>query len=570
MEKEILDLFKVMIVRRTEDRRRYNLDYAELGFVTDFDPTLDQLMVLKKAYKPLEIRTLFTKEERDNADINELITKQILHYIEIYGLDTPGLFELEVSEGKIAPITFVRGVSTTEFQDMVRKLLYANAPVKDSETLRKIIQTHNVEYNVNQIANNELRITLFDPFKHTFDSGDDAVRYLCYTATQDPLLIKSGNVIENISDNILSAGFFENHKLPLAQVFNRHKKLIMAAKGPRTRTIINQISRLSKTQHVPIREHVSKRFISSAIKDQHYDFAVLNKIAVRDKFKYLNLLEYKKSGLDTDVFVIRNGKSWVETDRKVLGKKAIERVEYAVLRSLMGDLGHLEGQHILLDKNVDFGLPISRKQTIGQLPFGTKVTVDGKISSGMYWENDWGARDLDLSTIDTEGNRTGWGQWSGYDKNNPVTFSGDLTDATDGAMEFMTSSNQQYGLFVNIYSGQIGSEMELVIGTATKKQWIKDPIIRERYKLSSRGCIIGFVNDQTYTVYAGRLSRGRMSGEGNRAIVVRGTSDFWTVSRIFDALGIKYDLDRHDDVDYNHELRYRDFTYDKLEALLLP
>ena len=245
-------------------------------------------------------------------------------------------------------------------------------------------------------------------------------------------------------------------------------------------------------------------------------------------------------------------------------------MEAAVLNSLSEELNFLKGQTILLDADVDYGLPISRKQTVGNLPFGTRVTSrSNEISSGMYWENAWGATDLDLSTIDLKGNRIGWGQYNFFDDRN-ISFSGDLTDARSGAMEFMTSRSKDYSLFVNIYSGKTGAEMELVVGAnqtrVTTKKWIDEVLIRERITLNSRQTIIGFVKGMTFVAYMGRLNEKRVS-VGENPIVNEMRVDHWTLQRLFSAIGVAFDVDRRDEIEYNHDLSYGSFSFDKLESL---
>jgi hypothetical protein len=275
-------------------------------------------------------------------------------------------------------------------------------------------------------------------------------------------------------------------------------------------------------------------------------------------------------GNPVDAFVIRNGKIHIEPNRKIRDPKAIEAIRHEILNSLKSDLGMLRTKNILLDPRVHYGLPISRKQVVGQLPFGTRVKMQERLSAGIYWHNSGGARDLDLSTIDTNGYRTGWGQYSGYDQSNAVTFSGDVTSAPNGAMEFITSQGKDYGLFVNIFCGQVGCDMEIVVGPDSKgkKRWIEKPVIREKTKLGSRGMIVGFVKDTDYIVYQGRLGSSRVSG-GSKAIIDRGMADFWTVNDLFDALDIKYDVYKDEDKVYNVNLSYEGFSYDRLESVLL-
>ena len=570
-EREILDLFKCMVSDKTGAT---NTSLVAQGLVLDFTPTKNQIDVLRDAFKPLNVRTMFSREERDNADPFYLITKQLLHYLEVYGMGQPGFFDLEVSDGVVFTMTYVRGVTVTELGDLVRALIYRNAPVADAIALRNIIQHYKIDYDLDRIANNELRVALFDESRDWFKSGDDAVRYICYVATGNMMLIKSREVVKAVSDaaDKISAKFLDLHEVQLGQVFNRHKRLIMALKGGDRRAVINRISRRSKTVHVPLQEAINKTFVARALANT-ISLDVLDKISVRDKFKYLNLLAYKRNQHRVDAFIVRNGKIHLEDNRPVWASADIDRVEEAVLDSLARDLAHLKGKTVLLDKQVRYGLPTSRKQTVGQLPFGTRVKVeDAPISSGIYWESDWGANDLDLSTIDQNGQRTGWGGWSGYDRSNPITFSGDMTYAgPNGAMEFMTSKGQDYGLFVNIFRGEPGTQMEVIVGpSGNDKKWIDAPIIREKTKLASRGMVIGFVRGNEFVVWQGRIGNRTVSGSGLTPYVARGMSEFWTVNDLFDHLGVKYVVDKNTDVVYDYDVSYSGVSFDKLEEMLYP
>jgi hypothetical protein len=214
-------------------------------------------------------------------------------------------------------------------------------------------------------------------------------------------------------------------------------------------------------------------------------------------------------------------------------------------------------------------MPISRKQTVGQLPYGSTVTVDGNISSGVYWKNEWGASDLDLSTIDLSGQRVGWGDLSGY-THSDIKFSGDVTYAENGGTEFMTSNKSSYGLFLNVFNGSSNSSYELVVGQqqGKSKSWVDTPIVREKTTLSSRSNVIGFVKGNQYIAFNGRIGSSHISGGSkDAAIISRGLSKMWTVKELFNQFGIEYDeVQQHDS--YDHDLTYSSFSFEKLEKLL--
>ncbi len=559
----------------------FNYQNARHGFVTDFKPTAAQLTALKSVYSPLNVNTIFTVKERNESSVEELFTKQILHYIEVYGLGQPGLFDLIGTNGQAYTLNFVKGVSKAEFGEMVRKILYSNSPTKDVATIKEMVTTYSVALDVNKIQNNEFKMFLFDEKHDTFVDGDDAVRFIVFKATGETMLIKSKEVLEKINRNTVTIEFLQKHVVVLSQVFNRHKDIMMKLKGAsnnnspfakvaakfkvsNVNTVINKISRLSKKNHIPIVPAINKTFIEKA-QAAGFDFAVLDKIGMRDKLKFLNVLRFRKADVGFDSFVIRNGKIHTKQNNRKYNMLRLGVIEQEVLKSLKKDLSGLNEGNVLLDSRVHYGLPTSRKQVIGKIPFGTTVELGERISAGMYWENDWGATDLDLSTMDLNGERVGWGQMSGYGKGD-ITYSGDVTYAGEGAMEFMTSENSTYALNINIFSGRSGAEAEIVVGTGSKDRWIEDVFLREKVSLNSKECVIGFVKDTKYIAFCGRTGNSRVSGSFS-SMVQKASLSVWTVNELFDELGIKYSVEDDNTVAFEHDLSYNQFAFDKIEKL---
>lgn len=561
--------------------------HAAKGFVTNFKPSPAQLKLLTETFQPVNLVTLFSVREA-TGDLARLFIKQVLHYIEVYGLDMPGLFNLEVEGGKSTVLRFVKAVSVEELAELVSRLMYADAPLADVEPVVTLVRTLKIPYEINKVANRELRIALFNPEVDVLENGDDAVRWLCWRATKNPLLIKDKQTIEAVRifarsrENAgLVCAFLGAHERELAQVFNRHRRLLIPLKeaGFEARRRVNRITRLSKTLHVPVGVPASKTVIARAARGEKVD---LSQISLQDKFRFLNLIEYKLLGLPTDSFAIRNGKVWTALDRPVLGAKCLTVLRDQVLGSLKKDLAPLRKQRILLDEHVDYGLPISRKQALGNLPYGTAVRVptDRNVSVGIYWRNEWGARDLDLSAISADGERIGWGCYASYGRED-LTFSGDVTDARKGACEFFTvdpSVDVRRGLMVNIYSGAETADAEILAGypTRTRKDrasdvevaesWQDRTLLRERVTLKSKQTLIGFLRGDRFVIYSGRVGSSRVSS-GNAPIVNRGLSDLWTVRRLFDAIGVRYDTQPRSRVRYTHDLRYGSFSLDKLERV---
>lgn len=574
--KHVLDIFNSIVTSKFNTMATPDLSLVHLGVVTDFKIIPAVKEVIEQKYPALPMNTLFGREERLTSSPIDLLTKQILHYIEVYGLSTPGLFNLVQNNGTIIKGTFIKAITTDELAEKIHKIIYTNAPIKDVEPFIEMIRAYNITYNISEIKNNELRVRLFNIKKDVFTNGDDAVRYIVYNATNEMLVIKNKAQIAAVKASTISEKFLNDHRTVLSEVFNRFKPIILALKNKSNATVINKIARMSKLNHKPVYEGFNKRALSEGIKaiagNTFEKFTNgISRLTVRDKFKILNLIEYKRMGYSTDSFVIRNGTVHIEKDRKILNPLDLDLISDVILESLKQDFDHLKVKNILLDERVDYGLPISRKQTFGNLPFGTLITVDGEISSGIYWENAWGARDLDLSTVDLNGRRTGWGSCAAYGniRKGDVVFSGDVTHAENGAMEFMTSTTQNFGLFVNIFAGNPSADFEMIVGTSTNKTWMDNVVVRERSTLNGRGSVVGFVQGNKFKVFQGKLNDRHANFKETNPVLNRVLVDTWTVSKLLDRLDIQYDLDPRLDVEYDFNLSYNSFSIDKLEDLLL-
>jgi len=558
-----LEVFKALVISPEQVSTRPNFELLDLGLVLDFYPTEDQKILLNKSFKPLNVNTLFSVEERLEGDPITLITKQIIHYFNTYGMGVTDTFVLNLSADVKITINRIRGITLDELGDMIRTRLYSNAPIKSIDIYEEMIKTLKLEYDFNSIKNNEARIRLYDG--GSFTSGDDAVRYIVYRTTDSTDLIKTGGVIEQVQNNRtkIDEKFLEENAFVLSTVFNRHKKIIMATKNNNNKTIINKISRMSKTNHVPIKEALGKRFVYEFSKGR---VTTASSLSVRDMFKILNFVSVKKASLLYDMITVRNGKTWIKSNDKKYTEADLAAVESCIINELTIRLKDLKDKNILLDTSVDYGLPASEKQTVGRLPFWTKVACgSGKLSAGIHWRNEWGATDLDLSAIDMSGDRIGWGSSSGYTRNG-IIYSGDVTSARDGAMEFFTSKKTKYLLINNIYAGKVGCEFEFVVGDASKTKWIEEVHIREKSVMTSREMIVGFVDGDSVVIYMGRRGNRSVSAADNPAIT-QVNAERWTVTELLKRCGIKYDVKAKKNTVYDHDLRYTNFTFEKLENL---
>jgi len=113
-------------------------------------------------------------------------------------------------------------------------------------------------------------------------------------------------------------------------------------------------------------------------------------------------------------------------------------------------------------------LPTSEKMYVGNIPTGTRF-YGNKLAVGIYWEDSWGARDLDLSGLNI-GGKIGWNA-SYNQQNGDLMYSGDITSAPNGAVEYLYANkglNAPTLVKNNVYSGDAECGYKIVIGKGDK------------------------------------------------------------------------------------------------------
>ncbi|MGK4579240.1 hypothetical protein [Kitasatospora sp. HPMI-4] len=171
------------------------------------------------------------------------------------------------------------------------------------------------------------------------------------------------------------------------------------------------------------------------------------------------------------VFVNRRARAWVTADTRppmpgAERKRLIAALDAETRRRLPEQPGHL-----LIDPDIlDVALPLSGKATaagLGVLPRGSLSPVDGELLRFfVYWKQASQRTDFDLSALMLDASYRN-PTWLSYTALTSVEgeHSGDITDAPDGASEFI---NLRLGAVrrtfivpqVNIYAGEGFEEVE--------------------------------------------------------------------------------------------------------------
>jgi hypothetical protein len=107
---------------------------------------------------------------------------------------------------------------------------------------------------------------------------------------------------------------------------------------------------------------------------------------------------------------------------------------------------------------------------------GTSCSLGKDSVLGIYWQNDWGTKDFDLSYEDINGCRIGWNsRFCGYD--DKIVFSGDIVNAPNGANEVIRFVGDVPNgiVYVNRFNGDPGSKYRMFFGTATQEEYENMP-----------------------------------------------------------------------------------------------
>jgi len=192
--------------------------------------------------------------------------------------------------------------------------------------------------------------------------------------------------------------------------------------------------------------------------------SVLGSVSGRVLCSVREHLHNRRAPAAARVFASRGRRAYVTPDiRPPLPQDLIDRVSALLDAELARRLPNYE--QLLVDPAVlDVALPLSGKSTgdgFAVLPRGSRTTIDGDVLRMFtYWRQTTTRTDFDLSALqlDDAFGYAGHVSWTNL-RSGGAVHSGDITDATDGATEFIdvplrTITARCIVPQVNIYSGE--------------------------------------------------------------------------------------------------------------------
>ncbi len=482
--KSTIKLFKALEIK---NKRKKNPSKALLektirkGFI--FSPEVisnysDYSKLIKVVEKELglsgeQMNNAFHKswEKIKTADIEQLVMEQIVHYITTYGFEKLGIYNEEsvyIPKEKLEipglkediRLFIIKGYTKKELKEKLLVLLSSGIALKE-DTINAIIEVSKLvilsSKEIDLIRNKEVKIRLYDELKTIPENPLEFLRYLVYKTTGESLLIKNKKLTEMIKEKnsgntrTLLNRYHKKYGLTrLAEIFYRFKPIFLAFKREEILGInskINKIRKLAIKHHKPMPEDYLNS-ITGKIKNKKKINRIklneeLSKVNIFRKVRLAYALNYRTKDVDSILYKIRNGKGYAkefEFSNKTAAKGVLKIVEESIVKDIKKNV---KGKKIYIPEEINYALPATEKQFVGNFPSGTYVTLPKDMVVGVHWENvDTHRIDLDLALI-SMGTKIGWD--SAYrTEERDILFSGDLTSAPkpNGAVELFYLKRQ--------------------------------------------------------------------------------------------------------------------------------
>lgn len=450
----------------------------------------------------------------------ELFVDQIRHYNTTYGGDdsngiyTPNKQELPVEVLK--NIKYIQTISLEEFKNSLKEILTSNIALKsdDVKMLSEILEIFPELLDlVHNIQNKELKTFIYLNYGKVPKDPEELLRVIFLKCMDNSLYIKSEENIQMLKEQSKFYRAFildyfrmyirENGIEKLAQVFNRNKKVFLALKGEKEiNTLINKISKVSKYEHKP-KVTPDYLLITSGKFTENEAQDIMEKMDTSYLIKLANTLYYNNQNTGVKIYNIRNGKYFV----KAKVSKDLSNILENCLEIIKNRMNKQIQEHKIILKESDNGLnlalPTSLKQFTGNIPWFSRVNA-GKndVVAGIFWENIGdNSIDLDLSCTNAI-YKIGWD--SSFEQGN-TRFSGDMTDAQNGAVEVFSIKDGMYIMNVNYFnhSPSLKPEFKFFIGKKYNSDEMKmvDPnniIFSTEMEMDTQSKSIGFIDNGNF------------------------------------------------------------------------
>lgn len=433
-----------------------------------------------------------------NSDMETLLMEQLIHYFTTYGLEdildkkndvNDYLYipneKLEVPEldQENIKLTYIRKIEKKELQDRITNLVESGIALSRITVNDCITLSEYITCKLDDIKNKEVRIALYDKYEVTPEDPVEFLRYFIFKLTDKTLLIKDEDTLNALREapkaDVLKylkryvEGPMGYEKL--AEIFNRFKPIfvtlklenlygiyrfndekykIESAKTLREiRRIINKVSKLSKKYHKPLvlRDNLGnlQEWLESIKNKRDREDILLNELKKNSIWRIIRAASFMcyETNLyrEEKAYKIRNGKVYLTKDtRRKFSNTWAKPIILEYISKVIAK--NIEGKSIYIPDNVDYMLPQSEKQFVGNIPFNSIIKIPKKagLILGIHWLNVLDKKgneqrtDLDIK-LSSNKYQISWNTMY-RDEDRQLLFSGDMTSAPikdGGAAEYI-------------------------------------------------------------------------------------------------------------------------------------
>lgn len=516
----LIKFFNIVAVSPTDtklDAVEVNSYAMRCGYFVHPDACTPDVVVFLKSQQANFNSTFYKSwEQVDNLDELQMRILQMVHYMSTYGTDYMGkAFTLNDAPPEMHFSEFTILMPCTERQLFERIADMLESPIAlKAETLSPIMEQledymtrYEWKVDVDKVANRESLVRLCDMYGTLPKSPEKLLRLIVFKATGMSMIIKNRNTWYALKNNAASvaamiSGLDDGQIKGLASIFYRYKPVFLALRNgacagdqvisdnaDRAHTdkepvndevlkgcvkVINRIRRLAPEYHRPMTAGVLE-----SILDTRHSINDINAALAKESsaFKLVRILNYIKSccnctGLRT--FVIRSGrtyiKPWMRTSYYPLAHYGRLQAIKAAVKNRLVELLSAKAKNedgraktMRFPAYVELAAPVSERQFVGSVPYGSSYTLQPHNYIGIYWRNEWGAHDFDLWMVGIDGIRIGW---AADHKSADILFSGDMTDANPEATEILYGRDTwpDGTVRVNRYNGNEGAMFRFFFG----------------------------------------------------------------------------------------------------------
>ena len=399
-------------------------------------------------------------------------------------------------------------ISEAEMYKRCLKMIYAGIALKE-DTLNAICdyiieyikETPDAIIDIDAIKNREAQVLICTKLNMYPKDKFGLLRYIIYVTTGKTMIIKDANMLNSIKNSEHPFDFntlAEDGMKAIASIFLRYKDIILAFKhnsNVNNVTVINKLRKMAKVYHEPMKQGFWQTIFSEE-KTAEEIAAEADKL---DNFKKVAIMQTcisRSAALNNQLYIVRNQKMYLRKNYKPVSSIEYCMMVYSILNmSLVNSMkasstiktvvkdtktGEIISESarpkiVRMNSKYDIALPTSEKSFIGNYPFGTKFKMSENNIIGIYWRNEWGTYDFDLSMTDETGNRISWNS-DFYTAEKDIIYSGDMTNAEPEATELLYIKNTcPSGVIrVNQFNGQNISKFKFFVAQEDLSKLSKD------------------------------------------------------------------------------------------------